>query len=141
MVFWNSLAFLMMQRMLAIWSLVPLNPAWKSENSQFRYYWSLASYSDDPGLSWWGLSKCNCKGPYKSNTRAKKEEGNVMMEAGGKKSMRCKATSQRMKIPFRIWQKQDNKFSLRACRRNQLYWHLEVSPVRFIHPLTSRPIK
>ena len=30
---------------LAIWSLVPLpflNPAWTFQNSQFRYYWSLA---------------------------------------------------------------------------------------------------
>lgn len=44
-----------------------------------------------------------------------------MMEAGGKKSMKCKATSQGMKIPFRIWQKQDSKFSPRVCRRNQLY--------------------
>ena len=44
MFFWNSLAFLMIQRMLAIWSLVPLpflNPAWTSGSSQFTYYWSL----------------------------------------------------------------------------------------------------
>ena len=43
--FWNSLAFLMIQRMLAIWSLVPLpflKPAWTSECSQFTYCWSLA---------------------------------------------------------------------------------------------------
>ena len=35
----------MTQRMLAIWSLVPLpflNPAWTSESSSFTYYWSLA---------------------------------------------------------------------------------------------------
>ena len=35
----------MIQRMLAIWSLVPLpflNPAWTSGNSQFTYSWSLA---------------------------------------------------------------------------------------------------
>ena len=45
MFFWNSLAFSMIQRMLAIWSLVPLpflNPAWTSGSSQFMYYWSLA---------------------------------------------------------------------------------------------------
>jgi len=45
MFFWNSLAFLMIQQMLAIWSLVPLpflNPAWTSGNSQFTYCWSLA---------------------------------------------------------------------------------------------------
>ena len=46
MFFWNSLAFSMMRRMLAIWSLVPLpflNPAWTSGSSQFMYlgYWSL----------------------------------------------------------------------------------------------------
>ena len=45
MFLWKSLAFSMIQRMLAIWSLVPLpflNPAWTSESSQFMYYWSLA---------------------------------------------------------------------------------------------------
>ena len=44
-VFWDSLAFSMMQQMLAIWSLVPrpfLNPACTSGNSQFKYCWSLA---------------------------------------------------------------------------------------------------
>ena len=46
MLFWNSLAFLMIQQMLAIWSLVPLpflNPAWISGSSRFMYCWSLAS--------------------------------------------------------------------------------------------------
>ena len=45
MFFWNSLAFSMIQRMLAIWSLVPLpflKPAWASGSSQFTYCWSLA---------------------------------------------------------------------------------------------------
>ena len=45
MVFWNSLAFLMIQQILAIWSLVPLpflKPAWTSGISWFMYYWSLA---------------------------------------------------------------------------------------------------
>ena len=40
MFFWNSLAFSMIQRMLAIWSLVPLpflKPAWTSGSSQFTY--------------------------------------------------------------------------------------------------------
>ena len=44
MFFWNSLAFLMIQQMLAVWFLVPLpflNPAWTSRNSQFTYCWSL----------------------------------------------------------------------------------------------------
>ena len=45
MFFWNSLAFSMIQQMLAIWSLVPLpflKPAWTSGCSQFTYCWSLA---------------------------------------------------------------------------------------------------
>ena len=45
MFFWNCLAFSMMQRMLAIWSLVPLpflKPAWTSGISWFMYCWSLA---------------------------------------------------------------------------------------------------
>jgi len=45
MFFWNSLAFSMVQWMLAIWSLVPLpflNTAWTSEGSQFTDWWSLA---------------------------------------------------------------------------------------------------
>ena len=44
MFFWNSLAFSMIQRMLAIWSLVPLpflKPAWTSGHSWFMYCWSL----------------------------------------------------------------------------------------------------
>ena len=45
MFFWNSLAFSMKQRMLAIWSLVPLpflKPAWTSDSSQFTYCWIVA---------------------------------------------------------------------------------------------------
>ena len=45
MFFWNSLAFSVIQRMLAIWSLVPLpfpKPAWTSESSWLMYYWSLS---------------------------------------------------------------------------------------------------
>ena len=45
MFFWNSLAFLMIQQMLAIWSLVPLlflKPTWTSGSSWFTYCWSLA---------------------------------------------------------------------------------------------------
>ena len=44
MFFWNSLAFLMIQLMLAFWCLVPLpflNQAWTSGSSRFAYYWSL----------------------------------------------------------------------------------------------------
>ena len=45
MFFWNTLAFLMIQQVWAIWSLIPLpflNPAWISGSSWFMYYWSLA---------------------------------------------------------------------------------------------------
>ena len=44
MYFWNSLAFSMIQWMLASWYLVPLsflNPAWTSGSSWFTYCWSL----------------------------------------------------------------------------------------------------
>ena len=43
--FWNSLAFCIIQHMLAILSLVPLpflNTAWTSGSSQFTDFWSLA---------------------------------------------------------------------------------------------------
>ena len=42
---WSTVAFSMIQWMLAIWSLVPLpflNPAWTSGISQFTYCWGLA---------------------------------------------------------------------------------------------------
>ena len=45
MFLWNSFPFLMIQRMLAIWSLVPLpflKPAWTSGSSWFTYCWSWA---------------------------------------------------------------------------------------------------
>ena len=44
-VFLELSCFLMIQQMLAIWSLVPLpflKPAWISGSSQFMYCWSLA---------------------------------------------------------------------------------------------------
>ena len=44
MFFWYSFAFSVIQRMLAIWFLVPLtllNPDWTSGSSQFTYCWSL----------------------------------------------------------------------------------------------------
>ena len=42
---WNYLAFLIIQQMLAIWSLVPLpflNSAWTCGSSRFTHCWSLA---------------------------------------------------------------------------------------------------
>ena len=44
-VFLDSLDFSMIQRMLAIWALVPmtfLKPAWTTESSRFTYCWSLS---------------------------------------------------------------------------------------------------
>ena len=62
MFFCNSLAFSMIQRMLAIWSLVPLpflNPAWTSGSSRFTYCWSLASENfEHYFISVW--DECNC---------------------------------------------------------------------------------
>ena len=46
MFFWNSLAFSMIQHMLAIWSMVLLpflKPAWTSGSSRFTYCWSQAT--------------------------------------------------------------------------------------------------
>ena len=45
MCFSGTFAFLMVQQMLEMWSLVPLpllNPAWTSGSSRFMYCWSLA---------------------------------------------------------------------------------------------------
>ena len=55
MLFWNSLAFSLIQWMLAIWPLVPLpflKPAWTSGSSWFTYCWSLAwriPWTEEPG--------------------------------------------------------------------------------------------
>ena len=60
-VYWNSLAFSMIQWMLAIWSLVPLpflKPAWTSGSSQFRYCWSLTWRILSITLLEW--DECNC---------------------------------------------------------------------------------
>ena len=59
--FWNSLAFLMIQQMLEIWSLVPLpflNPSWISGSSWFTYCWSLAWSFEHYFASMW--DECNC---------------------------------------------------------------------------------
>ena len=60
--FWNSLAFSMIQRMLATWSLVPLpflKPAWTSGSLRFTYCWSLAwRIFEHYFTSLW--DECNC---------------------------------------------------------------------------------
>ena len=59
MLFWNSLAFSMIQWMLTIWSLIPLpflNPIWTSGSSWFTYCWSLAWSSFSTELKWKSLS-------------------------------------------------------------------------------------
>ena len=58
MFFWNSLAFSMIQQMLAIWSLVPLpflKPAWTSGSSRFTYCWENFEHYF---TSVW--DECNC---------------------------------------------------------------------------------
>ena len=59
--FWNSLAFSVIQWMLAIWSLVLLpflNPAWTSGGSQFIYCWSLTwRILSIIAMGW---DECNC---------------------------------------------------------------------------------
>ena len=58
---WNSLAFLIMQQMLAIWSLIPLlflNPVWTSGSSWFTYCWSLAWRLEHYFTRMWDY--CNC---------------------------------------------------------------------------------
>ena len=60
MFFWNSLVFLMIQQMLAIWSLVPLpflKPAETSGSSWFTYCWSLAWRILSKASMW---DECNC---------------------------------------------------------------------------------
>ena len=62
MFFTNSLAFSMIQRMLAIWSLVPLpflKPAWTSGSSWFTYCWSLGLENFEHYFTgvW---DECNC---------------------------------------------------------------------------------
>ena len=56
-----ELSFLMIQRMLAIWSLVPLpflKPVWTSGSSRFTYCWSLAwRILSTTSLAW---DECNC---------------------------------------------------------------------------------
>ena len=56
MFFWNSLAFSVIQQILAIWSLVYLpflNPAWTSGSSRFTYCWNLAWLEE-----FWALLAC-----------------------------------------------------------------------------------
>ena len=58
-IFFNSLAFLMIQQMLAIWSLVPLpflNPACTFGSSWLTYCWSLAWRSLSITLLAWEMS-------------------------------------------------------------------------------------
>ena len=58
--FLESLAFPMIQRMLAIWSLVPLlflNPAWTSGSSQFSIAEALENFEHYFASMW---DECNC---------------------------------------------------------------------------------
>ena len=71
MFFWNSLAFPMIQWMLAIWSLVPqpfLNSAWTPGSCWFTYCWSLFSVHV---LLILVMGSCNFKQETLSGTRRK----------------------------------------------------------------------
>ena len=60
-VFLNSLAFSMIQRMLAMWSLVPLpflKPAWTSGSSQFTVKPGLENFEHYFTCVW---DECNCE--------------------------------------------------------------------------------
>ena len=61
MFFWNSLAFSIIQQVLAIWSLVPLpflNPAWTSRSSQIMYLKPSLENFEHYFTSMW--DECNC---------------------------------------------------------------------------------
>ena len=61
MFFWYSLAFSMIQRMWAIWSLVPLpflNPGWTSGSSQFTYCWPGSEDFEHYFASMWDEYNC-----------------------------------------------------------------------------------
>ena len=61
MFFWNSLAFSMIQRMLAVWSVVPLpflKPAWTSGGSRFTFAEAGLENFEHYFTSVW--DECNC---------------------------------------------------------------------------------
>ena len=66
MFFWNSLAFLTIQWMLTIWSLVPLpflNPAWHSGSSRFNFTVNVLLKSGLENFEHYFISvwdECNC---------------------------------------------------------------------------------
>ena len=55
--FWNSLAFLMIQQIMGIWSLPFLNTAWNSGSSWFTFCWNLAWRILSITNVW---DECNC---------------------------------------------------------------------------------
>ena len=101
MFFWNSLAFSMIQKMLAIWPLVLLpflNPACTSESSQFMHCWSLV---------WRILS--------------------ITLLACGMSTI-VQYLEHSLALPFfGIGMKTDLFQSCGHCRIFQIYWHSECS--------------
>ena len=64
MFFWNSLDFSMIQRMLAIWSLVPLpfvKPTWTSGSSRFIYCWNRVWRKENQWIWWRGKGRMHVK--------------------------------------------------------------------------------
>ena len=101
-IFWKFFAFLMIQRMLAIWSLVPLplwNPAYISGISWFLYCWSLA----------WRILSINLLACEMSTTVQYFEYS--------------------LALPFfGIRMKTDFFQSCGHCWVFKIYWHIECSP-------------
>ena len=104
MFFWNSLAFSMIQRVLAIWSLAPLpflNAACTSGSYWFTYCWSLA----------WRIL---------SITLLAHEKSAIVW-----------LFEHFLALPFfGIGIKTDLKFSCGYCWIFQIFWHIECSTLR-----------
>ena len=60
----------------------------------------ILRWGDDIGLRRW--AQWTCKGPYKSNTRAKKEEGNVMMEQVEKRLWDARPQAKEWRYPLQF---------------------------------------
>ena len=107
-VFSGTLAFFMIQWMLAIWSLVPLpflKPAWTSGSSRFTYCWSLA----------WGILSITLLACEMSATVQQLEHSLALPFFG-------------IALPFfGIGMKTDLLQSCGHCWVFQMCWHIECS--------------
>ena len=140
MFFWNYFAFLMIQQMLAIWSLVRLpflKPAWTSGSSWFTYCWSLAWRILNITRVW---DECNCAVVWAFFGEGK---GNPLQYSGLQNSMDCivgvaksrndwetftHSLEHSLALPFfGIGMKTDLFQSCGHCWVFQICWHIECS--------------